>query len=428
MTSRTKRIGERLLVRDGGRWRDATLREQAQAETSPLDAFGLGVAGAVSGMARTFSQGAAGYDASQRGQQAPQIPVTGPEQAMGEVAQFQPGAVGLGAFAPNMIGVNPVQIGRGLGQLGSTMAERMTALAKGPKGGPSGFEMTLGERTGIGPLRRFESAVGSQGGFDSLALRRRQMHAEAGGDMIGLSGVKRLDGEALGLAADTQGLEFNELLGRPFKLRPQTVGGLERLTRQGEDLAALIERLKATEGEVPGELVKNLRKSLQSRMNAARGTDDLMAQDYEKALSSLFDDIEVGMGPTGLDRFRKVRQQWKNLNILESMPELRATGYITPRQASNALGSERGYGKTYVRGRQTGDPETDRFMELTRNLAKLEPIADSGTAARLGPLVGVAAGAAQGENVGDAAQGAVVGGTAGYLIPLALGRALTMKP
>ena len=117
---------------------------------------------------------------------------------------------------------------------------------------------------------------------------------------------------------------------------------------------------------------------------------------------------------------------WKNLNILESMPELRATGYITPRQASNALGSERGYGDTYVRGRQTGDPETDRFMELTRNLAKLEPIADSGTAARLGPLVGVAAGAAQGENVGDAAQGAVVGGTAGYLIPLALGRALTM--
>ena len=67
-------------------------------------------------------------------------------------------------------------------------------------------------------------------------------------------------------------------------------------------------------------------------------------------------------------------------------------------------------------------------MELTRNLAKLEPIPDSGTAARLGPLVGVAAGAAQGQDVGDAMQGAAVGGTAGYLIPLALGRALTMKP
>ena len=375
-----------------------------------------------------FSQGALGYDASQRGQQAPQIPVSGPEQAMGEVAQFQPGMVGAGAFAPSLVGFNPAQAARGVGQLGSTMAERIGMLTKGAKGGPSGFEMTLGERTGIGPIKRLESAVGSQGGFDSLALRRKEMHAGAGGEMIGLQGVKRLDGQALGLAADTQGLEFNELLGRPFKLRPQTVGAMERLPRQGEDLAGLIERLKATEGEVPGDLVKNLRKELQTRMSAARGTDDLMALDYQKALTYLFDDIEVGMGPTGFERFRKVRQQWKNLNILESMPELRATGYVTPRQASNALGSERGYGKTYVRGRLTGDPETDRFMELTRNLAKLEPIPDSGTAARLGPLVGVAAGAAQGQDVGDAMQGAAVGGTAGYLIPLALGRALTMKP
>jgi hypothetical protein len=255
------------------------------------------------------------------------------------------------------------------------------------------------------------------------------MHNAAAGDMIGLPGVTKLDGPTLGMAADQQGQIFESLMGKPFSVSPTTRETLAALSNPGSKLKPLLTRLSTTEGEVPGELVKNLRRQLQDRMSAARGTDGLMADDYQTALESLFKDIEGGIGADGVKQFRQVRQQWKNLNILESMPELRATGNVTPRQASNALASERGYGKTYVRARTTGDPATDRFMELTRNLAQFKPIPDSGTATRMAlPTVGAAIAGGQGDDPMGALGGAAMGATGGYLIPLALGRALTLAP
>jgi hypothetical protein len=424
MAVRTRLVDGSLLIRDGGQWREATPLEAMQAGTSPQDAFGLGTAGAITGLGQTLYNAAAGP--------RPNIGPTPQEQAAAGVAQYQPGMVTAGAVASNLVGVNPVALARGIGRGVGGMAGRVAEAIRGggAAGVPAnGLEMTLGERTGWGPLRRMESGIQSQGGFDALKARRTAIHNRAGGAMIGMPDATVLDGATLGQAADRMGQVYEELLNRPYTLAEKTRASVAALPRQGEDLQALTTRLTETPGEVPGDLIKNLRRQMQERLSAARGTDDLMAQDYERAIKGLLKDIEPQMPPEGLARFQKVNREWKNLNVLESMPELRSTGNITPRQAVNALSAERGYGKTFVRGRLTGDPETDRFMELTRKLAKLPTIADSGTASRMMlPTVGAAITGAQGDNPAGALGGAAAGAAGGYLIPLALGRALTLAP
>lgn len=414
----------RLYIRENGRWRAASGLEELQAGTSGLDAFGLGVASVPGQLAQQLHDlqrfGAGGQSAT-FGPIAPRTP-SGPEQAAAGVARFQPGAVMAGQLAPNLATVNPVGIARSLAGAGGSMAERVAAriAQSAPRGPQAGLEMTLGERTGSGLVQRMESAVASQGGFDKLAARRTALYNQAGARMIGQQ-ADAITPEVLARAADDIGAGMDGILGQPFRLSPGLREQLAALPNQGQRVGGLVKRLQELPEEVPGDFVKNLRRQLQDRGRLARGTDDLMAEDYQLATDNLLAEIEAQLPEGGVERWRQLRQQWKNLKLLESLPEVRAGGKITPRQAGQALTRE--YGTSYVEGRGTADPATNQFMELTRTLSGLKPLPDSGTASRLGPLVGITAGAASGEDVTDATQNAALYGALGYLLPVGLGRA-----
>lgn len=425
MAARTTRGRDgQLYVREGGRWRAASLREQVAAETGGLEAFGLGVASVPGQLAQQYHDLASfgmGGQSTTFGPIAPRQP-GGAEQAAQDVAEFRPGAVMAGQLAPNLATLNPVGAARSIAGAGGSMAERVAAriAQNAPRGPQGGLEMTLGERTGSGLIQRMESAVASQGGFDRLAARRAALYNRAGARMIGQQ-ADEITPEVLRQAADDIGAGMDGVLNQPFRLSPGLREQLTGLPNQGQRVGSLVKRLDELGPEVDGQYVKNLRRQLQDRMGLARGSDDLMADDYGQALEALMVEIEAQLPAGGVQQWRQLRQQWKNLKLLESLPEVRAGGKITPRQANQALTRE--YGPSFVRGTGTGDAATDEFMGLTRQLSGMKPLPDSGTATRLGPLVGITAGAATGEDVGDAAQNAALYGALGYLVPVGLGRA-----
>jgi len=420
VASRTTRTQDgRLLVREGGRWRAASRMEELNAEVGPVQAFGLGVASVPGGLAQQYRDL---QTAAMGGQSATFGPVpprqaSGPEQAARGVSQFQPGAVMAGQLAPNLIGLNPVGAGRAVSQGTGRMAERVMARAQQQSGG---LEMTLGEKTGSGVLQRMESAVGSQGGFDALKLRRDKVYNRSASRIIGQN-ADEITPDVLRAGDDAIGAGMDEVLNQPFQFTPQTREAMKSLPNPGAQLGRLLQELDEMPGEVPGAFVKNLRRQLGERGSKARGTDDLMADDYEQAMDALMLEIGGQLPEGAVKRWQTLRQQYLNLKLLESLPEVRNGGRVTPRQASSALA--RKYGTSYLEGRGTPDAATNEFMDLTRQLSGMKALPDSGTATRLGPLVGITAGAASGDDVGDAAGQAALYGTLGYLLPVGLGRA-----
>lgn len=416
----------RLYVRDQGQWREASTTEELDAEIGGLQAFGLGVAsvpGQLMQAVRDIGQATYNAEAQRIGQpgqgQAPQT-MTGPQQAAAGISQFRPGAVLAGQLAPNLATVNPLGIARSLSGAGGSMADRVAGRIMAARQPAGGLEMTLGEKTGSGVLQRMESAIASQGGFDKLAARRTALYNRAGSRMIGQDAAE-ITPEVLGTASRTIGTGMDEVLSQPFSLSPGLRQQIAGLPNQGSQVGGLVKRLDDLPGEVPGDYVKNLRRQLSDRMDKARGTDDLMADDYAQALDNLMVEVEGQLPQGGIEKWRQLRQQWLNLKMLEGMPEVRASGKITPRQASNALSKK--YGTSFIEGKGTADPATNEFMELTRRLSGMKAIPDSGTASRLSPIIGITAGAASGEDVGDAAANAALLGALGYAVPVGLGRA-----
>lgn len=424
--TRTRMVGNTLYVREAGRWRPAKPSEETAYDTGPGQAFGLGVAAApfrwagdAMDVARTFASAAAPVSASQYGVAPRQL--TGPEQAANAVSQFSPFAVGAGDLAANLAPIAPSLAATGWQAAGSIASRVKAALsAAGQKAGGN-LERTLGEKTGIGAVQSLEAAVGSQGGFAGLARRRTQVLGRAAVKAIGEEGDK-LSTEVMGRAASRIGAGMDEVLAGDFTLSPTTREALAAVPSPGAKLGALIKRVEATDGPLPGDLIKNLRRQISDRMAAARGSDDLLWQDLATASEGLVDDLSGQMGKDTLDRWRTLRIQYKNLMTLERVPEVRHSGTLTARQAGNALNSS--YGHSYLYGKGVGDPATDELMNVTRQLAELKPIPDSGTATRLGPLIGAAAGAATGNDPAQSVENAAVGAGAGYLVPAALGRAL----
>jgi hypothetical protein len=419
---RTREVNGTVYVRDQGTWRPLSASEQTAYETSPLQAFGLGVAQNATGTFDTLTRSAM----AQAGMGYPQQPVMpeaiNAQQYAQQVGQFQPGAVLAGNLAPDIALSNPAGMAKGLWGLGKgikgAMASRV-ASAIASEGASRG--VTLGERTGWGWAQKLDSAVGSQGGYAGLSARREAGLVKAAAQAIGEPATKKIGPAVLDSAARRIGGGMDDLLSGGFTLKPETVATLQSVPNPGGKLGGMLARIPET-GEVPGELVKNLRRTLTDRAMAARGGDGLLADDLTNAVESLLDDVTAQLPAGGKEQWSLLRQQYKTLMTLESIPEIRHSGTLTARQAANAL--HRSYGSTYTRMRGTADPATNAFMEQARGLAELKPFPDSGTASRLGPVVGIAAGAASGNDVGESAQNAAIYGAAGYLVPTAVGRAL----
>ena len=75
-------------VRRNEQWSEATPRDLLALGASPMEAFGLGVAGAVQGLGQTLYNAAAGP--------RPDAPTPPGEAMAANVAQFQPGMVNAG--------------------------------------------------------------------------------------------------------------------------------------------------------------------------------------------------------------------------------------------------------------------------------------------------------------------------------------------
>lgn len=408
------------VTREGGRWRPLTPGERAAYETSPMQAFGLG---AVQGAAQIAEAPAMlatlgmGFDM----QGAPQAPqnLTQPAQ---DVSQFQPNAVRAGNLATTMATV-PAGSYVAAARLPATMASRVAARisAAGRSSAGQGLERTLGEATGLGPIQAVERGVESMGGFRFLQQRREQLLTKDWMAAMGAQG-ERMSAEVLGANAQRIGQGMDEVLAGDFNLSGATREALSAISNPGSKLKALLARADEAKGVVPGELVKNLRRQLTDRARAARGTDDLLADDLDVATEALMDDVERQLTPGQLETWRTLRIQYKNQKAAESIAEVRHSGTLTARQAGNAL--SRSYGNSYIRGQGIGDGPTDQLFQTTRRLAELRPYPESGTAGRIAPVIGAISGGVTGETGPQAVGQAAVGAAAPALVSSALGRAL----
>ena len=302
--------------------------------------------------------------------------------------------------------------GAGLGNVASRVINRIGAQAQR-------IPRTLGQVVDSDFLRRVESGINSGGGFDFLLRAQRKALNQAWAKAIGQN-ADTLGPDVIGKAADDIGAVYEKLFpeNKLFNLR-NTLQELDSV----DDLGSL-RKLRANinpGGTATGATVKNLRTKLQQRIRSLRGQNDDLADQLDEVADALGTELESQMTKGQLSQFRTAREQWKNLRILEAMPEVRATGQATARQSANALSRPQAYGTTWTRGRSSVLDDTDELFQTTRAAAAVgEIVGDSGTATRAAVLAGLGAigGAVYEGDLEGALKFAAIGA-----IPYILGRA-----
>lgn len=320
-----------------------------------------------------------------------------------------------------------------------------------------GVALSAGQQTGNKGLKYAESELGGRNASD-LTDQQAEQFTQAALSRAGIS-APRATPEVMDNAFTTIGREFDGLATRnhvapdaqlgtdlgavvqeynslvPETARAPVVEGVLRDIVQaiqtgpipGAGPRALV--AGATNGAISGEAYAALRSRL-NRM--ARKSTDPDLQDalfgIQHALDDAMERTLQQTNPADLDSWRQVRNDYRNLLVLETAAsragENTALGLISPANLRSAVA---GQGKrSYVRGR--GD-----FADLARaGVATMAPLPQSGTAPRLavrGMANGIpgALGALLGNHVGGGL-GAMAGLAAGQVVPSALGRLMMSGP
>ena len=206
-------------------------------------------------------------------------------------------------------------------------------------------------------------------------------------------------------------------------------GALQALAGVGKLGPKLTSLLPDNPTAASGTEWQDLRRAVQERASAARGSDNVLAEDLTAVQDLMDDAAESALGPTFRTDFRQLREQWKNLKVAEELGSIKGGGeYPTPAALSQKLASK--YGTTYLRDAGGVLPETQALFSQARQAARdnLGQVPNSGTATRSAQLAGAGGvlGLVTGQTTPEAAAlGAALAAGSALAAPASVGREVT---
>jgi hypothetical protein len=295
-----------------------------------------------------------------------------------------------GALAPGMIT-------RGITPNPSTPERRNNVAVLDREGVP----MTAGERTGSQKLRYAESntehTVGGGGRFANLKEAQGDAYTAAVLRRVG-EDAPRATGPVIDRAFNRIGQQFDDLASRNTLsadqrfvqdlgtvvseyqfLTPRITGQKSVVENVIEDIA---EKMHSNGGVLAGPAYQSIRSRLDKAARASK-QDPQLADALMGIRNSLDDAMERSIGATNaadVGAWREVRNQYRNMLVVERAAtgagEAASNGIISPAQLRAAVRAQNM--RAYARGQ--GD-----FADLARaGEAVMKPMAQSGTAPRVG--------------------------------------------
>lgn len=307
-----------------------------------------------------------------------------------------PGLAGkLGEAAPAVVASLMVP-GSGLTGILSqgALAGSLEAARKGSTVGSIGSQTLLaGAGTALGDMAgRVISGIGraakaARGGtyLDTTSEALRTVSSTAMGDRW----IRNLNRKALaskaaasfGQQADNVGAEVlnkgaAELSERFRELVPKdavidlsdAVGALQQIDNLGPAVQRLIPKNPAA---ATGSEWQALRRAVAEKARYAIRDAPGSEMDWSLADDLIEEAAEKALGPGFTEPFRVVREQWKNLKLIEGLGSVKkGLDYFTPRELANRLGSPGGYGTSYMRDTGKVLPETQQLFDIARQAVK----------------------------------------------------------
>lgn len=327
------------------------------------------------------------------------------------------------AVAPTAMAVPLSMLGPGGKAAGGARAEAVAAMKA------EGIPLTAGQARGNHGMMMAESQLG---GASSTAFRDKQLGALTGAALKAAGVTARAaTPEVMDKAFVDAGTKFNALANMTTIRADQTLqNGVLKAATDYTDLTGksnpLLERLvnqvgsltKTHGGIIPGSGYKALNTDIVSAIKRTSEPELKGALvDFKEALD---DGVARNMGGRTLDAWQKTRHEYANLmrvtDAVSGAGQFAAQGLVTPESLNAAIRAAGGK-RQYVRG--AGD-----LNELSRNAVIAMPrLPDSGTASRLGAIVGTTSGiggAAHYANTQNLLQSLAIAGAP--LIPMAAGR------
>ena len=105
------------------------------------------------------------------------------------------------------------------------------------------------------------------------------------------------------------------------------------------------------------------------------------ADDIVEFITQMDNTVMPQIGPDAAAGLRVAREMYKNVKLVESMPQVVKTGDVAKNQLTQRM--VQGYKGSFIRDTQKVLPETQGMFDIVREVNKLNPvIGDSGTALR----------------------------------------------
>ena len=257
-----------------------------------------------------------------------------------------------------------------------------------------GFQLLPGQASGKNIL--LESARSDPiiaGAFDDVLQANLRGRNSAAREVIGIDAGEEFGFDELGAAADFLGEQFDaigEKIGR-VSLPADTFNKVNSIRKIDADLGALIDEKLGRELtdalEIDGDNLMSIRSLINDKVRQDwKLGNDLSARRAELALDAIDNVISEALGPEQVAAYKRIREQWKVLRILERPGAVKADGTLSPKTIGNNLRKEfkGAYGRSDTARADYLEPETREFMDWIRASTAFEGnVADSGTATRL---------------------------------------------
>jgi hypothetical protein len=316
------------------------------------------------------------------------LPALGSETGAQLVPQHEAAARAIGGLGTSLLPAGMARTMTGFRSINPVRAANVDVLRQ------AGVRPTAGQATGFKPLQYLEAGATGQ----ALAERQAENFSRAALAKAGITGESRATPEVLNKAFDDIGQRFDELAARTTTpLDQQLQNDLLNTTVNYQNLtgapARAVEGIMdevnaaatANNGVLSGESYKAIRSKIGRNLRGSSSPEIKTAMhDMQEALDNA---VERGMGNSVPAEWRDVRNQYRNLKVVENAmtgsAEATAEGLVTPTKLGTATIQGPG---SYARG-TSGD-----YSDLARaGLNLLKPLPQSGTAPRLmfgGGLIG----------------------------------------
>jgi hypothetical protein len=277
-----------------------------------------------------------------------------------------------------------VPIGKAIGMGAKSLSQRVQGKVA-QQAGKMG--RTVSERFPDARLAQWlDRGIADTTGFDDLVRARQSLLNKAVAKSFGQNAD-----DALGITPDVLERATQDIGGRmdaiiPKSLKVDASGFIDDLS--GLNVGTKANRILATvddTGTITGTQFRDLRRALTERASSLRrGQGADIADDIALVVDDMDNVLGRAIGPEAKQALRIAKEQYKNLVMVEKIPEVVKTGNVPVSGLMGRLRSDQGYGRTFTNMRTDNLlPETtDMFMTL-RELAQLgSNFPNSGTAAR----------------------------------------------